>query len=329
MEVKIYAFELNFRYGIDVNQLFNHISQKGDKDRKLLLNYLQKKSGERPRISSIITTSNSTANQDYLLGLSLNIKDISAFCRLTAVDGKLSLSAEQLVQGSLMTDFNFFIIYKPTGRGLYQHYHQSQATTVFCGLLKSYYSSMRKGLVELEKQEIMSSEGRSEKAAHRQAAKKYFRFLDTNVIARPGDIQDYILELNSINRLDFESQSFDNFNKFGKPSDGVLKRVKNTIFFEKTPDLVTKAKEFAAGLFTPVNQIKSATVKGVDINGNEATIKLNNDYQVLHSYEYDDFVLKVSLNDLTASLDDSKVLKELLDLSQSKRIKGLLETPAK
>lgn len=326
MDIKIYAFELLFRHGISIDDLFSHIQEKGIENALTLTNFLEN-GGTRPNIRKIITTTTRDEHPDYLVGLSLSVKDISAFCSLKAQNGKLEVTAEQLASGTLMTDFNFFIIYKPTGRGLYQHYYQSQATTTFCKLLKDHFRNLRGKFLDAEIRDLIAENGYSEKKATRLAKQKYFHFLPTNVIERPGEIDSLINELNRIDSLAFEPESYEEFTRFGRAHQGLLKKVKQTVFFEKTPDLVGQCKEWAANLFT-ANDIKTAIVKGIDVNGNEATIKLNNDYQVLHKYDYDDMVATIELNDLTTSLDDATIITELLRLSQNQTIKALLETEA-
>jgi len=326
MDIKVYAFELNFRHGIDIDDLFNHVQSKGDNDVQKIVDYLEN-GGDKPNINKIVSTSSRTSNLDYIVGISLSIKDVSAFCSLKANNGKLEVSAEQLESGTLMTDFNFFVIHKPTGRGLYQHYFQSQATTTFCKLLKDHYRTLRGNLVASETEVLQHSQGFSKKKALRQAKQKYFHFLPTSVIERPEDIGELISELTRIDSLAFEPESYEDYTQFGRPYQGLIKKVKPVIYFEKGQNVMGQCKEWAASLFT-ANDIKAAIVKGIDINGNEATIKLNNDYQVLHKYDYDDLIVTISLDDLTTSLDNATIITELLNLSQTQSIKSLLESTA-
>lgn len=329
MDVRIYAFELTFGGEIKLTSFEDFLKRLGRYHSKKIADFLEK-GGKKPEIREVILVGRRKEFPDYVVGLNLTIKDISAFCSLKLEKGKLAVSAQALERGTLMTDFNFFVIYEPTGRGLYQHYHHSPATTTFCKLLNDRYLLMVSGLVKKKALDMVEkSNGEIDiESATKEIEKKYISYLKTEVIERPGSMGDMIMELKKIKRLTIEPYSYDRYTRFARPDKPIFKKIKQIIHFDgSVGTLVDYAKEYAANLVSK-NTMRSAIAKGVDINGNEATIKLNKDYQVLSTYDYDDLIAKINLKDLTESIEDAKIITELLNLTQSRNIKTLIETPA-
>lgn len=327
MEVKVYAFELFFGKGVCADVFFNHLRPEGIRKAQSVASQLEKSGA--PTSAEILLIDTPASHPDYISGLFLTIKDAKAFCGLKGKGGKLEMSAKSLEAGTAMSDFNFFVLNRKTCRGLYQHYHQSKAATTFCRELGYKYSEYREQLIKEEASKLLTENRRlSEGGAIRKAKKKFARFMESNIITRPESMPDLIQDLRMLNKLVIEPKSYKNYTKFARSHTGLLKRVKQTLYFEKHQNVLSECKDFAASLIK-TGQLKSATAVGLDINGNEATLKLNNDYQVLTYYDYNDVVAAIDVDDIAATVETAPMIKELLNLTGAGTIKALLETPAK
>lgn len=84
-----------------------------------------------PRLIFVSTTQDA----DFYTGLVVTVKDQKTFCELVA--GTLTINVVQL-QNNMM-EFNFFVVNKTNGLGIYQHYHQSCSPGSFAQYLKERY----------------------------------------------------------------------------------------------------------------------------------------------------------------------------------------------
>lgn len=76
------------------------------------------------------------SHSDYYKGLILTVKDQKAFCKLQGNLDDLEITVENLSGGDQLIEFNFFVINKKTGKGLYQFYYQSTSLSKFKEILK-------------------------------------------------------------------------------------------------------------------------------------------------------------------------------------------------
>ena len=79
------------------------------------------------------------ASADYAHGLVVTVKDQKAFCKFVKEKGTFKISVETLVGEDKLMEFNFFVINKNNGLGIYQQYFHSCSLGVFGGYLKEDY----------------------------------------------------------------------------------------------------------------------------------------------------------------------------------------------
>ncbi|ACB74469.1 hypothetical protein [Opitutus terrae] len=67
----------------------------------------------------------------HWLGVVLKVKDQTRFCQVSKQEGKITLSAKELEDGSKLVEVNFFLLDPTTGNGIYQYYHHSTWVEAF------------------------------------------------------------------------------------------------------------------------------------------------------------------------------------------------------
>jgi hypothetical protein len=95
---------------------------------------------------------------DYYLGLFLTVKDQRKFCEIQQDGGEFTITVRSLEERSNLMDFNFFIVNKNTGRGIYQHYHQSCSANQFGVFLQRQYDDLKEFKKEMELQGVGGDE---------------------------------------------------------------------------------------------------------------------------------------------------------------------------
>ena len=79
----------------------------------------------------------------YHVGLFLTTRDQRKVCELQqAAKGGFKMTVRQLTAGTDIVDFNFFLVHKKTGRGIYQYYYHSAGLIQFSAFCGSYYDEL-------------------------------------------------------------------------------------------------------------------------------------------------------------------------------------------
>jgi hypothetical protein len=328
MDVRIYAFELSFGRGADTTSFFSFLKPLGESSAQGVAASLEKSAGTKA--SKILIIGEAKTNANYHTGLLLTIKDARAFCNLRARKGKLMMAAQTIDTDSAICDFNFFVLYKPTGRGLYQHYHQSTGPASFCRHLKDKYHTFSDIVKEAEVTSLRAANpGWNDGRLRAAAGKKISPFLQADVITRPDTMSHLIRELAQINSLTFEARSLEDYQPFGLKSKGLVKSLSHKMIFRREPNLIQTGKELAAKIVQRKSALRRATATGFDVDGDEVTFKLTRDYQVLTTYDYNDVVADIDMDDLVASVESAPMTENLLKLVGRPFIQAIVEGPMK
>lgn len=111
------------------------------------------------------------ADIGYYKGLILTVKDQKAYCKLQGSVDDLEIKVENLSGHDKLIEFNFFVINKSTGKGLYQFYYQSTSLSKFKEILKRQFLGYRAILLQNEYEtnlKIGKSESRSKKDSNKK-----------------------------------------------------------------------------------------------------------------------------------------------------------------
>lgn len=193
MDVKYYGFRVEVDgIGISVSDLFAFFENEGcviDDDM----------SNSRHFYFDTKTSS------EYYKGLIVTVKDQKRFCRLTSESGSYQIAVENLKGKDKLLDFNFFIINKSNGLGLYQHYHQSCALNVFGTYLRKHFQQFRlskcDAALELEK---AANSGELSKRKATAVRKKFKAKLLFSPLVRREKLKEILEAYKNINAFEFE-----------------------------------------------------------------------------------------------------------------------------
>ena len=243
-------------------------------------------------------------------GVVLTVKDLKTFTKLVSSQQEIKLGIHELDDSEKIADFNFFIIDKNSGFGLYQHYHHSCSLNLFNVIARNNYRKMKEQMKESEK-ELLENDSSMSKKDIKLALKRYSGDFIGSIIEREGSFAERVEKLQDAREaeIEFSVLSF-NDGAFQAVSTH-LKRVKHQLFFLKNTSPLARVSSLAS-IFKQ-QSIKKAKVVGIDENGNDIVYRMFNDFDKFATYDYDDMVSELNLNEskMYDSIKQNKIIGEL------------------
>ncbi len=309
MKVRIFAFEWFMGSGITLEEFCG---------------YLQSLSGQESIDHKMLAISK---KDGYWAGVLLSIKDVKAFCQMRREGGAFTIEAQHLDDNAQIADFNYFILNPETGRGLYQHYHQSPVSNTFCKFSKRRYLAYRAQRIE---EEIKAEGGEAiKKADEKRIRTKYRGGFTYKTVLKQQEFIKCVDALKQIKMFSFELETITDDEKKFTPASEFAKRCSHKFFFQEDK-LLAKLKDGITHTIKDMG-VKTASVKGRDEHNEDVVYKLFNDYATFEEFEYDDIIGSVAFNsnDLEKSVSSSKLVEELFAIAARPEVKALLTVKAK
>ena len=278
-----------------------------------------------PSISSVVRGQrliliNDVVNQNYRIGLVVTVKDQRRFCQLVSNSAGLIVRVNDLGGDSGLMDFNFFVIHKQTGTGLYQHYHQSCSVGSFGELARKSFHSFKENKIETEFVALSSAEQTPEKRV--KIARSNSGRLRWSQLVRQEALEALIAEFDKIKAFEYVlATPVVTESEFRPLASHIRTRSTRIGFTAGTP---TQLAASAIANFARSGEAKRGRVEGVDDQGNPQYLSILDNPDNFGEYEFDD--VAAQLNDLNlSSFHDSWVVQELLRACDAHNY--IIETP--
>lgn len=247
----------------------------------------------------------SSANEDYILGLFVSIKDQKRFCEFRQAGGDFKLTSRDLEEGARMADFNFFVINKHTRKGIYQYYHQSCSLRQFLQFFEWQFFGFRKSLMDEYRADPSLDYSQREDLIDELRD----TLLQGSLLVRPETFNQLLSQLDEIKLMRFSVSTADSQPTYFTPLKDVAKRRTERVLFKK--DAVSKIRQGIRQI-TSDPSISDVKVTGTSAEtGLETTIQLFSNLEDFGQYDYDELTehLAVDLGEFT----NSAILDLLLD----------------
>lgn len=272
--------------------------------------YIQSKHGDKHELGAHnrLLFLNSDHNKQYHVGLLVTVKDQKTFCELVDNGGKLMVKVNELDDDSSLMDFNFFVINKSNGLGLYQYYHQSCSLNSFGYYNAKRFGEHRKSEIDAELAEI--PEASLTGAKEKKVRSKFKGQLKWETIVRKEKLKELIEELDRVKSFEYSFLSLTSEEPEFKPlSNYVRKESTKIAFVQGSP-----VQKVAASLsrFFNRSDVDTGKVTGVDVDGIERVLRITNNPDNFGEYEYENIAPKINSMDLSA-FEKSWVIQELLE----------------
>ncbi|WP_291933821.1 hypothetical protein [Limnohabitans sp.] len=294
MKVRVFGIEFTCGSGISVADFFEHMSKSKTHgiDFNGYARYLYLKK-----------------HDDCYVGLFVTTKDHKKFMEMSGVGGNVEIVARDVTEGAALADFNFFIVHAVTGRGLYQHYHQSCTFTQFGSFTKKYYDSLKAKLIAEATKDVTN---KKEQGKIRQ---RYKPPLTWSYFFRKESFDSLIEKLSRIKSFSFGISTINATEPVFTPLGGISKSVRQTYSFSKDAKLASILPAIRSALKSV--SIDDASVDGVDDKDEAITIHLESNLDPLAEYDFDDVANRMAKFN-PAIFEKSWMTTELIRIFKSK-----------
>lgn len=304
MRVRLLGFEWRFGAGISCDDLFEHLET---------IKETQVKFRGRNRLLYL------GESGDYHVGIFLTYRSQRRTCELKTEKGIYKISVRSLEKGTSLVDFNFFVIHRHTGRGIYQQYHGSCGFHKFSGFVREQYNQLKDACIE---RSIRDAGGETTKSI-KQARRKYKGTLNAQVLVRRDALLAMLSEMKRIRSFEFELTALAASDPRFSPLDGMLRRETHRLSFDIGVNKNTLARKIAS--IVKDVAISKGKVSGTGANNFEQTLKLVRNPDSFGDYDFDEVADETVLN--LASVEDSPFIQTMLEKTQMHR--ALFEAPVK
>lgn len=250
---------------------------------------------------------NASHSEKYYLGLMVTVKDHKAFCELINNSGNLSVKVNELDENSNLMDFNFFVVNKTTGFGMYQYYHQSCSLNSFGYFNNRKFSDFKDGIINLAIAEISEHEQTEKK--QKAVKQKYKGSLKWEILIRPENLKELILEFQRVKAFEYCFSTLTVPEPIFKPLDKYVNKERTKLSFNtKAP---TNSLADIISDFVSNRDINNGKIVGTDADGIDRVLRIMNNPDNYGEYSYDDIAPKINSLDISLFYQ-SWVIKELL-----------------
>lgn len=263
---------------------------------------------------------NSDHSQKYHVGLLVTVKDQKTFCELVKKEGKLVVKVNELDDGANLMDFNFFVLNKKTGFGMYQHYHQSCSLNGFGYINSRRFSDYRDAEVRAEIEAIPEHELTA--AKERSIKRKHKGFLGWEILVRKEKLKDLIEELQRVKAFEYSFATLTVQEPEFQPLKNHVRKEVTTLSFNSMSPVKALAKAITD--IVGQNDIENGKVFGIDEDGISRVLRITDNPDNFGEYEYDDVAPKINALDIN-EFEKSWVIQELL--AKCKEYRHIFEVP--
>lgn len=253
------------------------------------------------------------SDSEYYLGLIVTVKSQRTFCELREAGGSFKVQVNRLDRNSNIMEFNFFIINKKSGVGLYQHYHQSCSIGQGMNLIKKRFNDLKTQKCDAKRDELIAN-GKSADKAEKEAKKQFKGYFKWQILVRKDKLASVLNELERIKALEVDLSYLEPDSKeFGQLSGFVRKQRRKFSFGKKI-----SPSSLIGPIVSAVNKSKtdSGRVFGVDEDGLDRIIKIQNNPDNFGEYDYDEVAAHINNLDVSG-FKSSWIIKSLRDVCES------------
>jgi hypothetical protein len=205
-------------------------------------------------------------NKDFALGLVVTVKDQKTFCELVNAKGNFVIAVSNLKGKNKLMEFNFFVINKNNGLGIYQHYFQSCSPGTFSSYLRTRYRRLsetsRDDAIAALKTKGQHTAGKEKaiKAAHAKG-------LSFGLLVHQESLEAVLSKFKEIKGFEYEFAVVEPDLVKGAPISNFVKRLRQKVSFKPNIDVgaLSKAIQGTVDALHP----KSGHVAVVDHVDNE------------------------------------------------------------
>lgn len=254
---------------------------------------------------------NSDHDEDYYLGMIVTVRDQKKFCKGKVLGGDFTFDVVNLKQADKMLEFNYFIINKSSGLGLYQHYHQSCTPRILGQMLKQLSSIYSRSCGDAHIAAIEAKNGKQYSKSKRSKLRQPFvSKLDFSILVRQENLEEILKEYAKIKSFEYEYATLTPQIQQATPLASHVLKKKEYLRFHTPTNVFDLAKSIAG--FAKNGGLKSGRVKVENEYGDEFPLRIFDMPDYFAVYDFDELADKLS-NIKASKFYDSEIVKLLRD----------------
>lgn len=258
---------------------------------------------------------NSDFNEEFYLGMIITVRDQKKFCKGKVSNGDFTFDVIDLKQEDKILEFNYFIINKESGLGLYQHYHQSCTARILGKMLKHFSSLHSNSCAEAY---ISAEEAKNNKTFSSSAKSKlrspFLSKVDFSILVRKEKLDEILLQYSKIKSFEYEYSTLTPKIQEATPlADYVLKK-KEVLRFHTPTDIMGLASSIAG--FVKSTVLRSGRIKVENEFGDEFPIRIFDMPDYFAIYDYDELADKL-FNIKASEFYNSEIVDLLIETFKS------------
>lgn len=257
---------------------------------------------------------NKSHNKKYALGIVITVRNQKSFCKL-GPNGVVTV--ENLKGNQKMMEFNFFLINKKNGVGLYQQYHHSCGMFVFGGYLISHYKALSQKRRDDEINALEHGEATRKKVARINRA--YKPKLSFAALVHKASLKKVLSEFAEIKFFQYEFSDIESIKRVAAPLSPFARRRTEKVTFKKA----TAVSELASAIQDAVKSLnpRRGRVQVTTQEGDPLSIALEDIPENYGEEEYDTVVTRINKLKL-GEFYNHPMFNELIETVESKEYKG-------
>jgi len=307
MKAQLLGFVWTMGKGITVAEFFAHLATLKGKPERF---------SEHDRLLYVGTRG------DYHVGLFLKLKDQRRSAEIARSGTAFRVTVRELEEGTNLIDFNFFILHKQTGRGVYQHYHQSCSLNQFGIFCSNHYDELKKSKIATA--HAANGPSLPSEDQKKRADRAFKGSLTWENMVRKEALSKLLRELDRIKFFDFTLTTIEDNDALVRPLKAYAKKNRRIVRFGSNgsgliPAIVGIAQR---------SGITGGRVGGVDAENRERVFRLIENPDTFGEYEYDELANDTVLN--LANVEQSPFFERMLGIvTGSAEMKAIFETPVR
>lgn len=255
------------------------------------------------------------SDAEFVRGLVVTVKDQKAFCKLVKDDdGGFVITVENLEGENKLMEFNFFVVNKNNGLGIYQHYFHSCSTFTFGDYLKKRYFTLSHSLAtkELDAAKAANADNLTAKK-ERDIRAKYRKNMSFSVLVHDENLEDVLAKFQQIKSFEYEFSAVVPDMVKGIPIGPFVKRMKEKVIFKTD----TAVHVLAKAIQGTVNALKPksgriSVVDNIDDEDVALSVKIADIPEHFGEQDYDAVAAKLDQLDIK-TFSQHQVVVELID----------------
>lgn len=222
----------------------------------------------------------------FFYGVVITIKNQKRFASLVSDNGELKVKISELEDLEQIAEFNFLVINKLNGFGLYQYHYGACTLPNFASMITSLY---RRQLEEKRKGELSSLPEGAPKKQVAAVNSRFFHGLAFQMLVQSRDIEKVLSKYKEIRSFKYEVASVEAYISDDSPLHGLVTKARHDVRFDSSVDssLIIKGIQ---EVMTTVKE-KTARIEVLDDDDESVSVKIMDVPVNYGEMSYDDFIL--------------------------------------